>query len=75
MTDSYVYILVFLAHRIRISKILPWDIQSYIAQEHRLGTLSQKLEEGINTFNGISLSHSSDVDQVTQMFGLHKDPY
>ena len=41
-------------------------------KKYRLRTVSKNiLPEGLNRFDGASLILSSDVDQDTQMFGLH----
>ena len=39
-------------------------------KKHRLGTVSKKSLEGLNMFDGTSLSHISDVDKDRYMFIL-----
>ena len=44
-------------------------------KKYRLGTVSKNiLREGLNGFHGANLTLNSDVDQDTQIFGLHEIP-
>ena len=43
-------------------------------KEVTLGTVSKILLEGLNQLNGANLTHNSDVDQDTYIFGLHEIP-
>ena len=40
--------------------------------KHRLGTVSKKLLEGLNMFDGTNLTLIFDVDKDKYMFGLHE---
>ena len=44
-------------------------------KKYRLGTVSKNiLLKVLNRFHGANLTLSSDVEQDTQIIGLHKDP-